>query len=343
MPAAEQDHPLPRAARAHQASSPGRWIPRVVSGRSPRRSEIGRCRSIHSMAVAGSLRPRLARARPDMIATPAGEDLEVAEFRPRLEQQVAGGLGVDPEEGERVGEHGDRERGRRPIGRSAPLCDRSLRVTYAHDPSSGPAAPMRTRDRAAPPGRLGRWSPRGPARGTSRPARAIRGRPLAPRRHGARFAPARRARRPPRRPRRVAGPRGSGWRAPPASSSVPRLSKNRAAARWRTFRSSSSQGVVGDLADERLDEARTGRAPVSADRRRGSAARAGRARGAAARAPGARRRRPRPGRPGVKLWPRTAASSTSARSVGSRPSRRAAMRAVRVSGTARSSRSPVGR
>ena len=36
----------------------------------------------------------------------------------------------------------------------------------------------------------------------------------------------------------------------------------------------------------------------------------------------------------LKLWPRTAASETSARSAGSRPSRRAATRAVRVSGTA---------
>ena len=45
----------------------------------------------------------------------------------------------------------------------------------------------------------------------------------------------------------------------------------------------------------------------------------------------------------VKLCPRTAASSTSARSVASRPSRRAEIRAVSVSGTARSSRSPTGR
>ena len=45
----------------------------------------------------------------------------------------------------------------------------------------------------------------------------------------------------------------------------------------------------------------------------------------------------------LKLWPRTAASATSERSPGSRPSRRAATRAVRVSGTATSSRDPVGR
>ena len=42
----------------------------------------------------------------------------------------------------------------------------------------------------------------------------------------------------------------------------------------------------------------------------------------------------------VKLWPSTAASWTSARSAGSSASRRAAISAVRVSGTASSSRSP---
>ena len=95
------------------------------------------------------------------------------------------------------------------------------------------------------------------------------------------------------------------------------------------------EGVVGDLADERLDEgvlAALGRARIGLER---SAARAGRGLAGAARA--RLRRCPdtadSPAR--VKLWPRTAASDTSARSAGSSPSRRLAMSAVSVSGTAR--------
>ena len=94
-----------------------------------------------------------------------------------------------------------------------------------------------------------------------------RARPRAPRRLGARSAPGRPARRPPPRPRRAAGRRGSGRRG------------RRRARRCRGSRSSAPrrggglavllrQRVVGDLADERLDErvlAALGRARV--DRR----------------------------------------------------------------------------
>ena len=102
--------------------------------------------------------------------------------------------------------------------------------------------------------------------------------------------------------------------------------------------------VVGDLADERLDEGVLAALRASGDRRRGRAARAGRARAAAAPAPTRRRRRP-PRAPGMlKLWPRTAASATQRRGrPGPAPSRRAAMSAVSVSGTASVVEVPTGR
>ena len=100
--------------------------------------------------------------------------------------------------------------------------------------------------------------------------------------------------------------------------------------------------VVGDLADERLDEGVL--APLG---ERGSASSSEQLAPDEPAEPGSRSassdaRRPRRGPARLKLWPSTAASATRARSAGSRPSRRAAMRAVRVSGTATSSRSPTG-
>ena len=93
--------------------------------------------------------------------------------------------------------------------------------------------------------------------------------------------------------------------------------------------------AVGDLADERLDEARTGRAPASGDPTSSSQQLAPDERRAAA-ARGRPRPRPvtaaRPAR--VKVWPRTAASWRRRRSVGSSASRREAMSERSVSGTA---------
>ena len=76
------------------------------------------------------------------------------------------------------------------------------------------------------------------------------------------------------------------------------------------------QRVVGDLADERLDErvlAALGRARVDLD---AAGARAGRARAAAARASSRVDAGDRGEAAGVKVWPRTAASWSSARSAG---------------------------
>ena len=128
----------------------------------------------------------------------------------------------------------------------------------------------------------------------------------------ARCAPAR----PARRPRPLAphwhARRGSGR---PARPRARRCRATRSSVRRRDgelLRSCAGQRVVGDLADERLDErvlAALRRAGIDST---GRAARAGRGRAGAARGRSERSRTPPRAPASVKLWPSTAASWTSA-------------------------------
>ena len=101
--------------------------------------------------------------------------------------------------------------------------------------------------------------------------------------------------------------------------------------------------LVGDLADERLDERVLAALGRARDPGRGRAARGGRGTGRSRRPGRARGCSPPRAPSSVKLWPSTAASWITDRSVaGSSASSRAAMSAWSVSGTARSVRSPAG-
>ena len=127
----------------------------------------------------------------------------------------------------------------------------------------GPAGALEDRRAVGRVGRHGQRLVEEPDRPLGRSEVRSRDRP--PRR--ARAAPGWRSPRPRGRPARPARPRGSATASAPASSSSPSDSKKRAAARWRDAAVALGERAVGDLADERLDEARTGRARASAGRR----------------------------------------------------------------------------
>ena len=159
-----------------------------------------------------------------------------------------------------------------------------------------------------------------------------------PLRPAARCAPGRPARRPPVR-WRARTPRGSGW---PGRRTAPRRQPFEVAGRGQVLRPPIRLESVS-YATSRTSPGRTGtgRAPASADRRRGSAARAGRGE----RRHGSSDSSERSVIPGqaaaVKVWPSTAASASTRGPPAQLASIRAATRAWRVSGTASSVEVPA--
>ena len=154
------------------------------------------------------------------------------------------------------------------------------------------------------------------------------------RRLGGRSGPGRPGRRAPGPPARSRRPRGSGRPARRRARRTRALSKKRAAARWRALRSLRASVLY---ATSRISAWTNAYWPRSGER--GSASRTRSSRRTSARRRGSRATASDPdtaARPAiVKLWPSTAASWTRVRSSAARPSRRRAISAVSVSGTAR--------